>query len=284
MRSISSRKCRRQKSEDRRHGWSIILSQDRKQLDWIQVIFWFVMNSFQSKIYTSSLFIIIACSQSHAFSNTSTRFASNDAISVWKSDGYWHKSKFGGGILKQNTKILCTSSRLLYRAHEAKDDEESFSRLRRRAGPTFRKPETTLKDKSCPTVKRGINGALFISLIINQLFILTSATGLGAIYLLFSGNQQFLNDGVLNWTGSIHSPSASLDFSLTTIRLIQGALSAIPTIALSTYLERSDDRQFAKTNFSTIFMVMTLFGRRKIPEKEGNKPFRNVALIVNTIG
>jgi membrane protease YdiL (CAAX protease family) len=47
-----------------------------------------------------------------------------------------------------------------------------------------------------------------------------------------------------------------------------GAVGALPSILIGSLIEQSDKRKFANTNFSTIIMVMTIFGRRRAPPKE----------------
>jgi hypothetical protein len=121
----------------------------------------------------------------------------------------------------------------------------------------------------------GINTPLIISLILNQLLIILAfAAGLTSAFIFFTGNQDYLSDGVLNWSGISNAPrSAEFDLATAPLRFMQGFLGAMPTIALSQKIEQSDDRKFATTNFSTILMVLTLFGRRRsnIIESQENK-------------
>ena len=153
---------------------------------------------------------------------------------------------------------------LYYRAHDESDDERKISKLRTRAGPTFKRSDASIPAAESPTDEViGINTPLIISLILNQLIILAFAAGLTSAFILFTGNQDFLSDGVLNWSGINDAPSAEFDLSITPLRFMQGVLGAMPTIALSQKIEQSDDRKFATTNFSTILMVLTLFGRRR---------------------
>ena len=202
------------------------------------------------------LFSLIEASRIHAFSCSRYFHKPHPGISLSSTS-----NELAHFALMKKTKLQSRSA-LFYRAHDSGDSEESISRLRTRASPTFQKSEI---DQSTAKRLRGINGLLIVSLIINQLVILTLAGGLTALYLLFSGDAQFINEGILNWNYDIVATTnnfGSLDLSVTPTRLLQGFLGAVPTIALSQRIERSEDRQYALTNFSTIFMVMTLFGRR----------------------
>jgi len=189
-----------------------------------------------------------------------------------------------GGVVSQTNVYPLISSHLFYRAHEERDDDDMISRLRTRAAPSFQKSET---EKSMEKPRRGINGSLVVSLIINQIIILTLAAGLTALYVFFSGNEQFYTEGILNWNGLAEANGmVGLDLSVTPVSLIEGLLGSIPTIALSQKIERSDDRTYSKTNFSTVFMVMTLFGRRSSSSKVKGKRVKidNLDPITNTLG
>lgn len=150
------------------------------------------------------------------------------------------------------------------------DHDDSISKLRVRTSPTFKKSDLVQEQQSPNEIKAsitkraGINVPLILSLFLNQFMMLTFASGLTAFYILFSGNgEQFLSEGILNWTGSWNGlQSADLDFSITPIRIMQGSLGAIPIIAFGNFIEKSDDRRFATTNFSTLYMIITLFGLR----------------------
>ena len=162
------------------------------------------------------------------------------------------------------------SSALSYRSHNEQDSEDDLIKLKVRTSPLFKEDDPRAS-------KRKVNGKnipLILSLIINQVGILTLAAGLTSFYVLFSGNgDEFLSDGILNWTGNLSSASSplnyDLDFALTPIRLAQGIIAALPIIAFGKFIEKSDDRRFATTNFSTLYMILTLFGlRNSRPSKD----------------
>lgn len=173
---------------------------------------------------------------------------------------------------------------LYYRVHDESDDEHAISKLRTRAGPTFQRSDVSFPAARSPVV--GINTPLIISLILNQLTILAFAAGITSAFIFFTGNQDFLSDGVLNWSGLNDAPSADFDLSITPLRFMQGVLGAMPTIALSLKIEQSDDRKFASTNFSTTLMVMTLFGRRRSNFRSQEKKIKMDILepVTKTIG
>lgn len=163
---------------------------------------------------------------------------------------------------------------LFYRAHDVDDDEESLAKLKYRAAPTFKRSDL----QTIPAERGGINKNLVYSLILNQCIILILSTGLTALYVFLSGKDAFLREGVLNWTSMDDFQS---HLSLTTLSLVQGIFGAVPSIALSNVIERSDDRRFATTNFSTNYMVMTLFGRRVA--SKGNENVRKPSRKAKTI-
>jgi membrane protease YdiL (CAAX protease family) len=154
-------------------------------------------------------------------------------------------------------------TKLQYRAHDEEDDELSTHKLRTRASPVFNKAAANQSTSDNAQKIGGINTNLVLSFILNQAVILAFASGLIAAYIFLSGNQDFVSEGILNWSGFTDAPSASLDFSLSPIRFAQGALGAVPMILLSNKIDKSDNRKYAMANFSTVFMVMTLFGRRQ---------------------
>lgn len=198
------------------------------------------------------------------------------------SSSFRNKNKFSDENFKQNLLQLTkfpgrwygsSSSAIFYRPHSVEDGEDAISKLRLRTSPIFKKRDLQKPEKSeakqLPAVDKtpGINFALILSLLLNQFGILTFASGLTAFYVLFSGNgDQFLTEGILNWTGgswtSLQNSGFNLDLPINPIRVVEGFLGAIPIIAFSSFIEKTDDRRFATTNFSTIYMVLTLFGLR----------------------
>jgi hypothetical protein len=92
------------------------------------------------------------------------------------------------------------------------------------------------------TMGGGINQRLMVALALNQLLILGLACVVGAV-ILFVRNGfsfDFLTHlpTILNWTGS--SNVALFDFWPTPTRLMYGVLGAIPLLAVSLWVERSD--------------------------------------------
>lgn len=231
-------------------------------------------------IKLSAIFASVIASQTDAFAPARRRVGTR--LSKFVQNPSYHS----GIVVSDPSFTPFISSPLFYRAHEERDDDDTLSRLRTRAAPTFQKSEI---EKSAKKRQRGVNGQLITSLIINQIIILTLAAGLTALYVFFSGNEQFYTEGILNWNGvADETNDIGLDLSLTPIRFIQGLLGSIPTIALSQRIERSDDRKYSQTNFSTVFMVMTLFGRRSSSSKvKGDKRIKvldNLDPITNTFG
>ena len=232
----------------------------------------------QCMLITSSLL------QGEAFSTTS-QYSSNVCLDLNSANRRGHSTN--SGMLKHNPTIQYHSSQLFYRALDEDDDDGSISMLSKRAAPTFNKSQVRRVPDGISSAKRGgINTPLILSLLINQILILTFFGGLTVMYVFLSGNEQFLSDGIFNWSGNLDAPSAQLDLSITPIRLMQGILGAVPTIALSNFIERSDDRRFATTNFSTIYMVMTLFGRRTSASKVDEEKVKidRMEPFTNTVG
>lgn len=119
--------------------------------------------------------------------------------------------------------------------------------------------------------KSGVNTALLRAIITNQVFILGLASVASAGILTFTDGLGWIQHlpFILDWGPSQHQGGVNpFDFvaPITPMRLGEGFLGALPLIALGSFIERSDKREFATLNFSTIFMVMTLFGRRMKPD------------------
>ena len=124
-----------------------------------------------------------------------------------------------------------------------------------------------------PAPKSGVNTALLRAIITNQVFILGLASVASAGILTFTDGLGWIQQlpSILDWGLSQHQRGVNLfDFvaPITPMRLGEGFLGSLPLIALGSSIERSDKREFATVNFSTIFMVMTLFGRRMKPDDE----------------
>jgi hypothetical protein len=165
-------------------------------------------------------------------------------------------------ILSSPTGNKFLRTQLNYRNHDENDDASSMAVLKSRTTPSFK--EIDLRPKFESKKDRGINYSLLFAMFMNQIFVLSLAVSLSAVYLYVTEDSQFLSDGVVNWSGNVVEPLLShiSDPSVTAFRCLEGVLGSIPMILFGMKLETSDDRRFAKANFSTIFMVMTLFGRR----------------------
>ena len=165
-----------------------------------------------------------------------------------------------GHVTTAHTLVRKTLTPLRYRALDEDDDDTTMLKAQSRmpVGYDMRK---ALKK---PPTKSAMNVALIKALLVNQSLILALATAATYGILLFtdgfSGLAQ-LGD-MMHWSGGplpdVDGPSS----------WAAGILAAIPMLAFSTAVENSDNRAFANVNFSTITMVMTLFGRRKAPPKE----------------
>lgn len=233
---------------------------------------WFAMVSVATALY---LFLLFGGYYSHCLA-----FSFSSTLPATRRRPLFRNCNFEEESIQQNrrwtqtiaheTKVQHHTSVLFYRVHDMEDHDDSISKLRVRTSPTFKKSDLVQEQQSPNEIKAsitkraGINVPLILSLFLNQFMMLTFASGLTAFYILFSGNgEQFLSEGILNWTGSWNGlQSADLDFSITPIRIMQGSLGAIPIIAFGNFIEKSDDRRFATTNFSTLYMIITLFGLR----------------------
>lgn len=147
---------------------------------------------------------------------------------------------------------------LHYRELDDDDDDTTMLKVQTRAPPGF-----DMKDN---LANRGTNSAMNVPLIkallLNQAFILLAVSiVLSATFLATDGFHGFAHvQEILHWGGK-----GGIDLTLSPLRLAIGVLGALPIIAFGNLIENSDNRAFANINFSTITMVLTLFGRRKVP-------------------
>jgi membrane protease YdiL (CAAX protease family) len=98
------------------------------------------------------------------------------------------------------------------------------------------------------------------------LFCVTAAT-----YMALAASGHPVDLSSFHWNGSTEFYSL-WDFHLTTTRVIEGVIATVPLVYLGTQIERSDHRDVSHCNFSTMNMVMTLFGRREHEHKAGAVP------------
>jgi len=141
--------------------------------------------------------------------------------------------------------------------------------------PRFTDPDSTINRSSSSQSKRynkrssGINYTLIRSLIWNQLcmFGVAVIVVLSSLYFFDDNIKQIaiLHDGIFSWPKQV-SPIPH-DFLMKSHLLI-GVLGSLPPILMGAAIDRSDDYRFAKPNFSTIYMVVTLFGKRAIPQSD----------------
>jgi len=155
-------------------------------------------------------------------------------------------------------------SSLYYREHDASDTGTSLLKLDTRTPPIGYDVKEHIEPQ--PLRKNGINIPVILALLANQAIVLVGVSGLSLLAL-------FLTDGfstltqlpeVFHWAGS----DKSLELSVSYPQVLWGVAGALPSIFIGSQFEKSDKRAFANTNFSTILMVMTIFGRRNAPPKE----------------
>ena len=115
-------------------------------------------------------------------------------------------------------------------------------------------------------VGTGADFGTFRSVAMSQALVLVGVTAATAIVLALSGHP--IDMSTLHWNGSSQYMSF-WDFQVTPLRFLEGIVAATPMIFLSTQVEQSDDRDASHVNFSTMDMVMSLFGRRKEEKREG---------------
>jgi len=176
-----------------------------------------------------------------------------------------------------------------YRPLDEDDDEANMLKIKNRAGPYFdmkkilrgddqdekrddgRKALTpgTRVAPGLRVKKTGMNVPLIRALLVNQSAILTLASiafAVAVVVLRGFGALFDLNE-IFAWSG-FEDLGAVRDSSLTLSRILWGIGGAVPLLAFSNAVENSDRRAFANVNFSTITLVMTLFGRRSPPPPE----------------
>jgi hypothetical protein len=153
-----------------------------------------------------------------------------------------------------------TATTLWYRELQDDDNPNAMLKIQTRAPPGFNMKES-LKEK-----RTAINYPLIRALLSNQVLILALATlATAATIFTQEGFDGFNNlQELFHWSGG----NGGADMVLTPERFLTGAAAAIPIILFGNLVEASDKREFANVNFSTITMVMTLFGRRKPPPDE----------------
>ncbi len=115
-----------------------------------------------------------------------------------------------------------------------------------------------------------MNVQFIVALLANQALILGVATALGAAVLFATVGPGFVGrlPEILHWEGPVTASTPGLfDLTPTPQRIAFGLVGSVPLLIGNFLIEASDRRIFANINFSTITMVMTLFGRRSQPDE-----------------
>jgi membrane protease YdiL (CAAX protease family) len=167
-------------------------------------------------------------------------------------------------LTKTPVHLSSSPSALCYRAHEPDDDDKAWIKVQTRAPPGF----DTKKALASKHPNSAMNIPLIRALLYNQGLILGLAAVVSAVLLfLTQGTGAFTNlNDILRWTGG-EGPGI-FDFLPSADRMLYGLAGALPMLIFSNIVENSDNRAFTNINFSTIAMVMTLFGRRTAPPDE----------------
>lgn len=111
----------------------------------------------------------------------------------------------------------------------------------------------------------GADHSALRSVAMSQALVLIGVTLTTAGVLAWSGHP--IDMSSLHWNGD-NSFVSFWDFQMTPLRLVEGVAAAAPLIYLGTQVEQSDDRDASHVNFSTMNMVMSLFGRKEHEHKD----------------
>jgi len=155
--------------------------------------------------------------------------------------------------------------KILYKPHEDGDDESrGLLKLKTRAPAAGFNLQKALRDGE-DKKETGMNTELIKALFLNQIIILILGVGISLGTVLW--HEGF--DALMSpWTVFQWGSSEFDAIALSGNPIILGTISAIPALLFSNLIESSDRREFANINFSTIIMVLTLFGRRSSPPTE----------------
>jgi membrane protease YdiL (CAAX protease family) len=167
-------------------------------------------------------------------------------------------------------------SPLKYREHEASDTGTTLLKLDTRTPPVVYDVKKNITPQSLR--KTGINIPLVLAILANQALVFFGASLLAVGCLFFTdGLSAFAQlPETFRWAGG--DATSAAEFGVSSSQFLFGAVGSLPSIFIGTLMERSDKRKFANTNFSTIIMVMTVFGRRNAPPKEFiPKQYRNLS-------
>ena len=156
---------------------------------------------------------------------------------------------------------------LYYRPLDSDDDDMAKLQVQTRCpwfGFDFDK---TMKERLAEVQRQvpqsALNTPLITALLLNQVAIVVLASVVFSIQLVSANGFSVFSDlaTILQWQGNTH-PFALGD---AIPHWLIGVVGALPLIALSNAIEKSDNRLFANINFSTIVMTLTLFGSRTVP-------------------
>lgn len=150
-----------------------------------------------------------------------------------------------------------------FRYRDSKPSEQPLGSVNSAIPPSEIKetPASTSSSDTNQEVQRSKQSMDLIHAIwLNQGAILLFGTALATVATFLSSGAVGLSS--LHWNGGSDFHSF-FDWSLNEIRLLEGILATIPMIALGTLVENSDRREASQVNFSTINMVISLFGRRR---------------------
>ena len=94
----------------------------------------------------------------------------------------------------------------------------------------------------------------------NQGAVLLFATAVVTLATFVAGGAEGLSS--LHWNSGANYHSL-LDWNVSPLRLFEGILATIPMVMIGCTVENSDKRDASQVNFSTVNMVISLFGRRE---------------------
>ena len=157
--------------------------------------------------------------------------------------------------MRVDSSALLHSRRNPLRYRTSDEETEKILAIMTKKSPTSKevKPSTAAH---LPTI---------VSIVASQALALSAVLVGTAIALAVFGHSADLSS--IHWNGSNEFYSL-WDFHFTTTRVMEGVIATVPLVYLGTHFERSDHRDVCHCNFSTMNMVMTLFGRRAHEHKD----------------
>lgn len=117
------------------------------------------------------------------------------------------------------------------------------------------------KPTSVQEVGRQDQSTLLIrAILLNQAAIFLLATAMATVASFMGGSPQGLAS--LHWNSGLEFRSL-FDWNINELRLLESILATIPMVIIGNAVEKSERRDASHVNFSTVNMVISLFGRRK---------------------